>query len=154
LYGCGVVYVAFPILQCSAEEMKHDAECLFRLVLSSNPNFEGAMKTEVKDMETAKVAIYSALEALQRGHIDFTEALSPVTQLIWSLLVQWLVRHLCKHLLKLMTPEALVLHEEQIPASYIQHYLSYQKHFSLKDLIQQQLDKVAAQGIRYECKVD
>ena len=150
LLGCS----CFQIPQCPAEEMKHDAECLFRLVLSSNPNFEGAMKTEVKDMETAKAAIHSALEALQRDHIDFTEALSPVTQLIWSLLVQWLVRHICKQLILLMTPEALVLHEKQIPASYIKHYLSYQKHFSLKDLIQQQLDKVAVQGIRYGFTLD
>ena len=140
----------FHIPQCPAEEMKHDAECLFRLVLSSNPNFEGAMKTEVKDMKTAKTAIHSALEALQRKHIDFTEELSPSTQLMWSLLVQWLVRHFCKQLIQLMTPEALVLHEEQIPASYIKHYLSYQKHFSLKDLIQQQFDKVSLQENRYE----
>jgi len=129
--------------------MKHDAECLFHLVLSSNPNFEGAMKTEVKDIEAAKAAIHSALESLQRGHIDSTEELPPATQLMLSLLVQWLVRHFCKQLIQLMTPEALVLHEKQIPASYIQHYLSYQKHFSLKGLIQQQLDKVAAQGNRY-----
>ena len=139
----------FHIPQCPPEEMKHDAECLFHLILSSNPNFEGAMKTEVKDMKTATAAIHSALDALQRG---YPEELSPSTQLMWSLLVQWLVRHCCKQLIQLMTPEALVLHEEQIPASYIQHYLSYQKHFSLKDLIQQQLDKV--QGNRYEFKVD
>ena len=81
----------FSIPQCPAEEMKHDTECLFRLVLSSNPNFEGVMNTEMQDMETATTAIHSALNALQRGHIDFTEALSPATQLMWSLLVQWLV---------------------------------------------------------------
>ena len=137
----------FHIPQCPPEEMKHDAECLFHLILSSNPNFEGAMKTEVKDMKTATAAIHSALDALQRG---YPEELSPSTQLMWSLLVQWLVRHCCKKLIQLMTPEALVLHEEQIPASYIKHYLSYQKHFSLKDLIQQQFDKVSLQENRYE----
>ena len=134
--------------------MKHDAECLFRLVLNCNPNFEGAMKTELKDVETAKTAIHSALEALQRRHIDFTEALPSATQLMWSLLVQWLVRHFCKELLQLMTPEALVLHAKQVPASYIHCYLSYQKHFSLKGLIQQQLDKVVVQGNRYELTLD
>ena len=143
----------FHIPQCPAEEMKHDAECLFRLVLSSNPNFVGVMNTEVQNVETAKAAIHSALDALQRDHIDFME-LSPVTQFIWSLLVQWLVRHFCKQLIQLMTPEALVLHAKQIPASYIQCYLSYQKHFSLKDLIQQQLDKAVVQGNRYEVTLD
>ena len=148
--GCCVVKSCscFIILQCPTEEMQHDAECLFHLVIHSNPNFEGVMKTEVKDIEAAKAAIHSALEALQRGHIDFTEALPAATQLMWSLLVQWLVRQFCKQLIQLMTPEALVLHEEQIPASYIKCYLSYQKHFSLKGLIQQQLDKVVVQRNR------
>jgi len=143
-------FLLFSIPQCPAEEMKHDTECLFRLVLSSNPNFEGVMNTEMQDMETSTAAIHSALNALQRGHIDFTEALSPATQLMWSLLIQWLVRQFCKQLIQLMTPEALVLHAKQIPASYIHCYLSYQQHFSLKGLIQQQLDKVVVQGNRYE----
>ena len=100
----------------------------------------------MNNMESANAAIQSALDGLQRHRIDFTEELTPVTQLIWSLLVQWFVRHFCKKLIQLMTPEALVLHGKQIPSSYIHCYLSYQKHFSLKDLIQQQL----MQRNRYE----
>jgi len=118
-------------------------------VLSSNPEFEGVMMTEMNDMETARKAVQSALDTLPRFHDDSTYTVPPVTQLIWSLLVQWLVRHFCKRLMQLMTPEALVLHERQIPASYIHNYLTFQKHFSLKDLIQQQLNKITLQKERY-----
>ena len=103
----------------------------------------------MNDPETTRVAVQSALDTLARVHGDSTYTVPPVTQLIWSLLVQWLVRHFCKVLMQLMTPEALVLHGRQIPASYIHNYLTFQKHFSLKDLIQQQLDRIALQEERY-----
>ena len=124
------------------------------LVLCSNSKFEGIVQTELRDIETSRKAVHSALESLQKDHIDFTQPLAPVTQLIQSLFVQWLVRDFCKALMQLMTPEALVLHEHQIPASYIHNYLTYQKHFSLKDLIQQQLDRTAAQEKRYKLLVN
>ena len=139
----------FCFLQCFAEELKCDAAHLFHLVLSSNPKFEGVMRTEMNDTETARIAIQSALDTLPRVDGDSTYTEPPVTQLIWSLLVQWLVRYFCKRLMQLMTPEALVLHEHQVPASYVHNYLTFQKHFSLKDLIQQQLDKIAMQEKRY-----
>ena len=119
------------------------------LVLCSKSKFEGIVQTELRDIETLRKAVHSALESLQKDHIDFTQPLAPVTQLMQSLLVQWLVRYFCKALMQLMTPEALILHERQIPASYIHNYLTFQKHFSLKDLIQQQLDRLAMQGKRY-----
>ena len=133
--------------------MECDAEYLASLVQSSNPKFERIIKTELNDKATARQAVLCAFNTLQRAPIDLTQPLAPVTQLIWSLLVQWLVRYLCKEVMQLMTPEALVLHERQIPALYIRNYLTYQKHFSLKDLIQQQLDKIAVQGKRYVLRV-
>ena len=133
--------------------MECDAVDLVQLLLSSNPTFEGVMKTELKDMKTARQALHFALSRLQSKHVDFTEELPPVTQLVWSLLVQIIVRHVCKGLMQLMTPEALVLHEHQIPASYIRNYLTFQKHFSLKDLVQQQLE-IAKHGKRYVHIID
>ena len=150
LYSCELRSIVFIIcfLQCFAEELECDAAHLFDLVLSSNPEFEGVMRTEMNDTETARITVQSALDTLARVHGDSTYAVPPVIQLIWSLLVQWLVRHFCKALMQLMTPEALVLHERQIPASYIHNYLIFQKHFSLKDLIQQQIDRIALQEKR------
>lgn len=130
------------------EELEYDADYLMQLVQSSNSKIEGIMQTELKDIETTRKAVHSALESLHKDHIDFTQPLPPVTQVVQSLLVQWLVRHFCKGLMQLMTPEALVLHENQIPSTYIHNYLTYQKHFSLKDLIQQQLDRISVQEKR------
>ena len=135
-------------LQSSTEEIECDAVHLVQSLLSSNPKFEAVLRTELMDMKMTRKAVHSALHTLQSDHINFTQ-LPPVTQLIQSLLVQWLVRYFCKALMQLMTPEALVLHERQIPASYIHNYLTYQKHFSLKDLIQQQLDRIVVQEKRY-----
>ena len=55
--------------------------------------------------------------------------------LVHVLFQQWLVTHLYKRLLQLMTPEALITNHKKIPPHYISHYLNYQCHFNLKDLL-------------------
>ena len=57
------------------------------------------------------------------------------TTLVHVLFQQWLVTHLYKRLLQLMTPEALISNHKKIPPYYISHYLNYQCHFNLKDLL-------------------
>ena len=57
------------------------------------------------------------------------------TELVTVILQQWLVVYLCKRLLQLMTPEALVTNHAKIPGHYISHYLNQQSHFSLKDVV-------------------
>ena len=57
------------------------------------------------------------------------------TTLVHILFQQWLVAHLYKRLMQLMTPEALVTNYRKIPPHYIGHYLNYQCHFNLKDLL-------------------
>ena len=54
---------------------------------------------------------------------------------IIALIQQWLVRHLCKQIMQLMTSEALILHRNKIPFSYINHYLNFHTHFSLQKLV-------------------
>ena len=48
---------------------------------------------------------------------------------------QVLVRLLTKRLMSLMTTEAVVLNRNKIPYSYLEHYLTNQAHFSLKEAI-------------------
>lgn len=62
--------------------------------------------------------------------------------LVISLMAQWLVCYLCKRLLQLLTPEALIFHLNQIPKCYIQSYLQLQEHFSLKNLVAKQFKKL------------
>ena len=55
--------------------------------------------------------------------------------LVVTLLQQWLVRYLCKRLMQLMTSEAFILNRNVLPSSYLENYISFQAHFSLKELI-------------------
>ena len=55
--------------------------------------------------------------------------------LMISVFLQWVIRYTCKHLMQLMTSEALCLYHKKIPSSYVQTYLKHQHHFSLKALI-------------------
>ena len=55
--------------------------------------------------------------------------------LMLALLQQWLVRYLCKRLMQLMTSEAFILNRNVLPSSYLENYISFQAHFSLKKLI-------------------
>ena len=53
-----------------------------------------------------------------------------------SIMQQWLICHLSKTLMQLMTPEAICLHHKKIPTSLVENYLTNQHHFSLKKLIE------------------
>ena len=61
--------------------------------------------------------------------------LSPEACMVVATLIQWLIRYFCKKLMQLMTPEALTIHRMKIASTYIDNYLQYQGHFSLKKLI-------------------
>lgn len=112
--------------------------------LLQHPAYDGAYQNMTTD--SAYQAVAEAMRVLhtapaasdneeqERGLSTDTE-LSNEGALVVSLLQQWLIRHLCKNLMQLMTTEALTLHRRRIPASYIDHYLTYQQHFSLKELI-------------------
>ena len=57
-----------------------------------------------------------------------------------AVIAQWTVCYLCKRLMQLMTLEALTVKNMLIPRHYIQHYLKFQSHFGLKDIIKQQFE--------------
>ena len=61
--------------------------------------------------------------------------LSPEGCLMVALLQQWLVRHLCKRLMQLMTSEAFTLYRNVLPSSYLENYISFHSHFSLQKFI-------------------
>ena len=66
---------------------------------------------------------------------DGATQLSTEGCLVVTLLQQWLVRYLCKRLMQLMTSEAFILCRNVLPSSYLKNYISFQAHFSLKELI-------------------
>ena len=90
-------------------------------------------------MEEVDGAVLQALKALFFEDYSETSRLSlelPVeSQVVVLVYQQWLVRIICRNIMQLMTPEALVQHRRVIPSSYIKHYLNHQHHFHLKNLI-------------------
>ena len=75
-----------------------------------------------------------AIQPLKQG-TEQSLVLAGSTELVVAVLQQWMISYLCKRLLQLMTPEALVTNHKKIPSHYISHYLNCQSHFNLKDLI-------------------
>lgn len=57
------------------------------------------------------------------------------SKLIIFVMTQWLIAYMCKRLMQLMTPEALVTNYKKIPNFYVKIYLKFQSHFSLTNLI-------------------
>eukprot|EP00731_Ephydatia_muelleri_P021734 Em0014g325a len=129
------------ILDCSLEELKLDAEHVSNLVYS-DPEFHGLLQNITPQGVVQGVA--EAMEKLheapspQGGNVP-NVGLSPEGCMMVALGVQWLVRHLCKHLMQLMTPEALIVHRKKMDLSYLVNYLKHHSHFSLKVLIRDRL---------------
>ena len=108
---------------------------MFELVLQ-DPKFKGLMQDMTHN--TAALAIPEAINVLckvvapdQEEYMDIT----PQGCLVIALLQQWLVRFLTKRLMQLMTPEAVILHRNKIPFSYLKNYLNFHTHFSLSNLV-------------------
>ena len=115
----------------SDQELTYDAEHLFGLVLSE------IQQSNLEELNITTSTIINALNILITTS-DTSQSETFVTDdigLIFRLLVQWFVHHLCKSLMQLMTPEALALLHKRIPDAYVRSYLVLQEHFSLKCLL-------------------
>ena len=145
-YVCMSLYVTSfntnsPILQCSLEELTLDAQHVSYFVCA-DPEFQGLLQTI-----TPRGVAHAVAEAMQKlnqapapqGN-DPSVGLSPEGCMMVAMAVQWLVRHLCKRLMQLMTPEALTIHRKNISSSYLVNYLRHHSHFSLKVLIKDRLN--------------
>lgn len=113
--------------------MEVDTACLFGVV-ACDPEFDVLLQNlKCREAGEAVVEAFNVLHSLteNRGQLY----LSPKGCLVVSLLQQLLVRLLTKRLMNLMTAEALILHRNKIPRSYLKNYLDFQAHFSLKEVI-------------------
>ena len=127
--------------QTTVDEFANDADYLFP-ILFQDSSFEGAFLSLTQD--STHQAVSQALKVLHTAPDPHEEGVvmidfPPSACLVISLLQQWLIRHMIKELMKLMTSEAVTLHRKKIPTSYIDNYLAYQQHFSLKKLLDLQL---------------
>ena len=113
--------------------MELDAKSLFGLICS-NTEFNDYVKTLADN--SALCARDDALYILNYTQQSDNPTASVGACLIISLMMQWMVRYLCRTLMQVMTPEALVVFDENIPFTYLTHYLKQQEHFDLKKLIE------------------
>ena len=127
------------LLQFSEQELKSDCKHIFDM-MSKEPEFEGIISQMT--LEDIVPLVDEALHVLHHspGPDDAEPPLDIHTDscMVISLLVQWLVSFLSKRLLQLLTPEALLVHSKEIPNYYLQSYLRFQEHFSLRELIEKQ----------------
>ena len=89
-------------------------------------------------------AVPEALEGLYHIHSSGAKStaradLSINACMVISVFLQWLVRHLAKRLIQLMTMEAVTSHYRTLPLAYTESYLEHQSHFHLKTLVEKQL---------------
>lgn len=127
-------------------ELEHEAEHLFDIVLH-DPEFDGLMPDlNHNGAYQAVVDSINMLHTAPSPEDGQQENLSAEGCMVISLLQQWLVQYFCKKLMQLMTPEALILHRNKIPYTYLENYLANQAHFSLKDLVNNYYDTLEGTG--------
>ena len=138
-----IVIILFPP-QYTIEELKMDSEYLFHL-LCRDTSFSEAYQTLTID--SVHQALPKMLQILHTSHRESTipTQISPEINLVMDLMEQWLVHHMTKQLMQLMTTKAIIVYHEHIPAVYIDNYLTYQQHFSIKKLLSLQVRALQSQ---------
>ena len=138
-----------PLLtQCSAEELERDMREVLNQVLRDS-EFAGRillMTSETYYDNTGDIykAVMEAFDSLHdpRAELNINQDVSINALMVISAVTQLLVRLLCKRVMQLMTSDSLCVHHRRVPTAYIQNYLNYQNHFSLKSLIETRLGLV------------
>lgn len=122
--------------QSSLDELKHDAHYISHFV-QADPEFHGLL-AKIGPQEVAS-AVAEAVQKLHEARApqgnNITINVSPEACMMVEIAIQWLIMHLCKRLVQLMTPEALVIHRNKISSSYVNSYVDFQSHFSLKSWV-------------------
>ena len=128
-------------MQFRIEEIEEDAVHIFKFVLK-NSDIEKELTAVTH--ESAAALVNEALIVLHQDPQPADEAtpsnIYTDALMVIVVLVQWLVNYLCKKLMQLVPPEALPVHCSGIPTMYFRNYLKFQEHFSLKELVKEQLN--------------
>ena len=154
--------------------MEHDANNIIDLLTNTGSTFSGIAK-DLKNHDTTTISqwITEALNWIylekdlpninmtNQSENDNSKPLgaSDGACLVTAVVVQWILRFMCKKLMQLMMPESAILNRKYfmsliylcisflicrcIPVSYLETYLNYQTHFSIKELIKKQSEMLA-----------
>ena len=125
------------LMQCEVLELQLDTNHIFNLIkidkkyanlLRNLPYREGMIA-----VTHALNLLYSAPPPGEEwGQRDLT----PDGCMVVSILEQFFIRLFTKRLMNLMSAEAVILNRNKIPCTYLENYLSFQAHFSLKMAIE------------------
>ena len=118
--------------------MESDCNDIFEYLLQDH-GFSGTVS--VPEQFDLKGAVGEALDAI---HSESGNApiMGEDSCLVITVIMHWLIRYVTKHLIHILTPEALVVNAKHIPESVIKAYFKFQEHFSLKLLIKFHLNKM------------
>ena len=115
----------------NANELKEDSDYISSLL---NVDKDVLDNLEIGSINTA-VSIAISWVMSEDTDDSTIESDDINTQLVCAYIEKWLSVSLIKRMLHLMTPEALVTHNQNIPPHYRNIYLRHQSHFSLTNLI-------------------
>ena len=115
-------------------ELEMDAKHVYNII-GSDPKIKDVFQTLTH--QNAHDAIVKAFDVLSTplepsSKLQKPKTLTPGACMVVSLLQQLLVRLFTKRLMLLMTTEAIILNRNRIPSTYLENYLCYQAHFSLR----------------------
>ena len=116
----------------TSEELAFDTRHLFQLLKKDS---ECVHLNQLKHQQVAGLVDEALNVLFYRWQEDESIFVYIDTCMVISLVFHWLVMTLCKYLMQLMIAEALPTIQDCIPTYYIEHYLSFQHRFSLKNLM-------------------
>ena len=153
--------LGFRFLRRSTEERRFQTKAIFSAALQLFDEHDGtACRYEL--LGNSERILFWLAEGLL--HLESSQASVPAVKRItdsWqyvesvttrnasfavAVFVQWTVFHVCSSLLKITTPESLILKRDQIPQQYVLEYLNQQPHFSLKEVVWQAYKISSSQG--------
>ena len=129
--SCHLCSLLLLCIQHLPKEYEEDAKHVIMLVCEE-PTFDGCWK--MLEVSQIPLAVNKMLAHLLLPP-DKSQNPDDDTSFVTAVLLQWLVTYLCKKLIQLMTPEALLNNHKKIPSHYISAYLNHQNHFSLKEVV-------------------
>lgn len=117
------------------KELKSDCKAIFEDLLQ-DPLFSNHTVIDLR------AAIKEALYAIHSHNGNVKNIMTANSCLIITIIVQWLVRYITKHMIHLLTPEALVVNAKRIPKFLMKAYFEFQEHFNFKSLVNLQIEKL------------
>ena len=139
-----IKHAHFRMPKCDESEICNAAQHIFEMIMHSK---DSEFQRILNDLQSHNIIsiVDEAFNCLYNGP-DPKNTIAEFgiytdTCTVISVIMQWLVMYFCKRLMQLVTPEALVIHNQEIPRYYSQFYMKFQEHFDFKGMIKQQLIK-------------